>query len=434
MRVLGFVFQFPWLIRYVPLVRMLMNQKQKRFHETTDWFLTAGNEGIDHSMMLGWLMPLVRLLQVEVDDSVQQVLDLKLWPKFSSIVTVPRRILFAFPLKVPTLEKDPDWAIRGYAIRFAFAFTAATVVEILMHKDASAHWFPMTVAFIMGPSGASTYEKVAHRTIGTLCGVALGIALSPVFAYPGVLILLLGLNTYGVCIFFTSNYAAFTIFITSWVFCTTVGVGAPTGVTVFYRCMWTLAAAFTVALVTYTYPPRNQSQLTKLLFDFAGAVQDFTEAVVAKHDHLVTSNEADGSMCVEQASQRVTDAKQQAIATRLALFNFIHDAVLTPTGGCRINPHTVAPQIASDLIDASVIPLFLTLVDSECECFWSDLEDRSELNRLVNRLETEAKDCSTAVPSAAASQGIGSPTGPFSSAIRAAHKRLDEVGVPSDIS
>jgi Fusaric acid resistance protein-like len=437
-KVLGFAFQFPWLVRFIPVIRVRIQQKEKLFQKSTEWFLPIEDvEGVaDPPLQLSWLTPLVRILRSELEDSVRQVLDLKHWPKFSSPTTILSRVISAFPCKLPTLKEDPDWTIRGYAIRLAFAFTVATVVEILMHEDASAHWFPMTVAFIMGPSEASTYEKVAHRTIGTLFGVALGSLIAPLFAFPAALILLLGLNTFAVRIFFTSNYALFTFFITSWVFCTTVGTGAPKGVTVFYRCMWTLAAAFTVTIVTYIHPPHNQSQLTKLLAGFAQSVLEFSEAVVREHHLLSNADDQSTESFVEKASQQVIKTKKNVIEKRLAFFTYIHDAVLTPTGGCRIDPHTVAPQVASDLIDAGVISLFLSLVKDGCDHFWSDLEDLSELERLVNRLEAETEGTCSEKPSKEGSPASPSATsnsddfGPFATAVAAAHGRLDAVGVP----
>jgi hypothetical protein len=363
-------------------------------------------------------------------------LDAQQWPRFSSISSLPRRICAAFPAKPPKIHEDPGWAIKGYAIRFALAFTLATLPELLLPRGSSGHWFPMTIALIMGPSYAVTYERVAHRTIGTLCGIGLGCAISPLFRFPTALILLLGLNTYAACVFFQANYAIFTFFITSWVFCTTVGVGSPMGITVFYRCLWTLAAAALVLVVTYMYPPKTEFKLTEKLASTARAICVFTEAVVDEHrlmQQTDVEDEGAHALLLQQTTKRVKEAKRGATQARLSLFTYMHDAILTPTEGYRIDSHSVAPQVASDLIDAVVIPLFLSMVkDASANSLLSDLDDLRELERLAQRLEAQ-----TALPPGSPTETMEvsfTPTtdggGPFHKAITMAHRRLDLAGVP----
>lgn len=448
-RDVGYAFQFPWVVRYVPYVRMQLQKRAIQLDQAAAEFypsMVAGDvevvEVAQASMRVNYVPSLVSLLQSEVKASLQTILDTEQFPPFSSPSTLLQRIRSAFPSKLPKPNADPGWAVRGYAVRFAVAFTLASLPEILAERNLSAHWFPMTVALIMGPRDAATYDKVAHRTIGTLFGIGLGAAISPLFSMRWALIILLGLNTYAVCIFLPANYALFTFFVTSWVFCTSVGVGAPMGVTIFYRCLWTLSAAALVLVVNYTSPPQTEFSVTTKLAAFARAIQGFTEAVVKEHDLLKRYRDEEGNnsnahdqraMELKQATEQVQETRKEAICTRLDLFTYMHDAVLCPTKGYRIDPHTVAPLVGSALIDAVVIPQFLALVkDESCDSLLSDLKDLRELERLIQRLETQAAlPPGKPIPyESPPNRSINEGQGPFQEAILRAHQRLDEAGVP----
>ncbi|MFO1539811.1 MAG: hypothetical protein ACKOTZ_05095, partial [Chloroflexota bacterium] len=67
---------------------------------------------------------------------------------------------------------DPTGVVRAHAVRLAVAYTAATVVEILV-----APWFPglvatpLTVALLLRPDLAGTEIKVVGRIVGTALGL-----------------------------------------------------------------------------------------------------------------------------------------------------------------------------------------------------------------------------------------------------------------------
>ena len=203
----GHAFQFPWFVRYLPGGRKQTPRRRQAFHDAVQEFQQMcrdvkrrGGGGLEKAesqtdTMLQWLPGLVQFLQTEVDASVKLAVEAEEWPPYSSPWTLSQRLWMALvPSKLPQLQPDPDGVILIYALRYALAFTVATLPELLLlDEQHSAHWFPMTVALIMGQNQAATYEKVMHRTIGTLCGIALGSALSPLFDYPGALIFLLGL-------------------------------------------------------------------------------------------------------------------------------------------------------------------------------------------------------------------------------------------------
>lgn len=440
-RAIGYAFHFPWVVHQLPPCKAQIERKKDKFIQAAEKFQLAYSKNKDlteasqAAINIKWLPSLVELLKATVDNAAGNALDNKRWPSWSSPSMIPNRIISAVPRQVPKLSKDPDWVIRGYAVRFTTAYTIATVTALFMPRGTSAHWFPMTVTLIMGPAQASTYEKVGQRTIGTLGGIALGSILSPLFQYPAALITLLGLNTYGVCFFFRANYAMFTFFITSWVFCTTVGVGAPMGLTILYRCLWTLAAALLVVVVTYTYRQTPDCQLTKLLAEFAQAVKRFTEVVLLQREIIASENQIVGDFekSCKDAYQSVKDAKRVVSQKRLAVFAHIRDAVLMPAIERRVDAHYVAPLLASDLVDAVVIPLFLSMVnDDTCDNLFLDLESGvDELDRLSKRLEAEAGvaagGCrSDENPFTKPTTHRTKITGPFTKAIASAHSRLDE--------
>ena len=179
----GFAFQFPWIVRYAPCLRKRVLQRKAEFHKAAAAFQPdiADSEETG-TMSFKWLPPLVKLLQSEVDATVQLALnmnDQSQWPPWSSVSSLSRRFAAVIPRQWPSLQQDPGWAVRGYAVRFALAFSVAMLPDLLTEPGSSGHWFPMTVAFLMGPTSAATFEKVVHRTIGTICGIGCLLYTSP---------------------------------------------------------------------------------------------------------------------------------------------------------------------------------------------------------------------------------------------------------------
>ena len=230
-RSVAFAIQFPWLFRYVvPLLtrrrfvdrsafasvadasKVLLRKAERRdaqSQQPNNDVIRAGDDCFPS---------LVSLIQTQVASIAKLVSDANSWPRYSSPTSIPARVASAFSW--PALQNDESWLIRGYAIRYAVAFAVATIPMVTIRQPVSAHWFPMTVALIMGPTHAATYQRVAHRTIGTLLGIGLGCALAPLFGAGShaLLIGLLGLTTYAAIVFFRANYAVFTFFITGWVY------------------------------------------------------------------------------------------------------------------------------------------------------------------------------------------------------------------------
>lgn len=408
-----------------------------------------------------WLSTLVDLLLNESEGIVKIVTDGSTWPRYSSIYSLPGRIVSAFPSRIKIPQKDELWVIQGYAIRYCIAFSIASIPELFSVGNA-AHWFPMTVALIMGPSESATLLKVLHRIIGTLVGIFLGAALTPLFRYPGVLIVLLGLNTYAACLYFKANYTLFTFFMTSWIFTTNVGAGAQLGLTIVYRCLWTLSAGVLVLLVTYIVPPNNPIDVTSKLVKLCRAIKIFAECVLTEYDLRIPKRDDPDDydpaaalvLALVEATANTKRAREGAIQARINALVSIHDAalVLTPRHET-IDPHRIAPAIASDLIDAVFITQFLSLVIVEENDITVSLmvgfDDQTfaELDRLAYRLEFLSRESTKA---AAAGRRMtastinntrrapGRPTqsglGPFANAIAAAHKRLDDdFNVPADI-
>jgi hypothetical protein len=211
--------QFPWASHYLCRMRLrwAVQSVQGAAAALTSHYNEESPQMVDTDNKI--LLSLVALILTQVESVAAAVTNVKVWPRYSSPTTLPQRIWSAIPTEWPELQPDESWEIRGYALRFAFAFTLATVVELVADNASRAHWFPMTVALIMGPTHAAAYEKVAHRTVGTIIGLGLGAALAPLFNFhSSVLILLLGLNTFAAVLFIQASYVVFTCFITGWVY------------------------------------------------------------------------------------------------------------------------------------------------------------------------------------------------------------------------
>lgn len=254
-----------------------------------------------------------------------------------------------------------------------------------------------------------------------------------------------------------------------------------------------MAAAFLVILVTYIYPPHTEYQVTQKLVDFARAIKAYAQATKKEHDlrrQLLllavqeqnsdtkpnsnnNSSESenkpaqvlgdeelgnqDTTMLLEQASDNVKQTRKAVIQARVALLSCLHEAVLTPTEpSVAIDPHSLAPALASDLIAAVVVPEMVSLMmqkandnneqSSSVSPLLSDFDETTyaEMDRLIERMEQHplaSRDttsslrrfssitgpASTAVTTTTTTKGRNALSG----AITAAHRRLDEADVPS---
>jgi hypothetical protein len=463
---LAFALQFPWIVRYIPVFRRRISRDLAgmKYHGSKLNKLYPSNLSSKLGMYR-WLPALVNMLQEELESVKNQIMDNKCWPPFSSVSSLPKRIAAAFPPKLPNkLQKDDQKVIRSYAVRFTLAFSIASIPELVLGEGFSSHWFSMTVALIMGPTESATYRKVGDRILGTVLGVGMGSALIPLYEYPAALIVLLGLITYAVCIFFKANYSLFTFFITVWVLTTSAGAGADLGVTIFYRICWTFAAGLLVVLVTYIYPPKLTISTNEKLAACCRALKPYAQSVL-KHNTLRASCNDAGTYpkgrdiamrkLIAQANSDVDEARQEVIKTRLDMLNCIHDAVLTPyqQDDGRIDPHILAPALASDIIDAIVVPRVVTLIeDGSADDLMADFDEETwdDLDRLIDRLENahpmhsprslrSARTLTSISDTISNSQNSVLPCvvdrpktmrGPFSNAIAAANKRLDDAGFP----
>lgn len=460
--------EFPWALQHSPCLNQRLQDSVRDVGMAVsalkmrikDPDLMLNNN--QTKFMLFSLPVLADLLEIEVRDVANRVLDTKQWPSYSSTKTLPRRVAAAFPAMLcPIVDRDASWAIRGYAVRFAIAFSLASIPELVM-PGTSAHWFPMTVAFIMGPTYSATFRAVAHRTVGTLLGIALGSALIPLFDYPTVLIILLGLNTYAACVFFQASYVLFTVFITAWVMCTSIGVGASVGRTIMYRCVWTLAASLMVTIVSHVYPPKNEYEVTQKLAGMAKATKDYASAVIEEHQlRYINGEDENGKAQLEEAHLAVKQTRKAALKARIAMLTCINEAALTPNEpGLLLDPHSAAPMLASNLIDALVVPMAVSLLGGNCEQAVSllgdncddyilagiDEESFAEVDRLVARLELHAlsplkrrqtllSPLKNIKPSSQLRESVGHEMkppklSPFANAISSCMQRLDDAGVP----
>ena len=216
---ISYALQFPWLFRYVPFLKDRARRAVRAVDDSASTLVVVddASNGEFHNDENYWMASIVELIRSEVQHVSELTLDGKSWPPYSPPTSLPRRIGASFPSTLQLVE-DPSGEIRGYALRLAFAFTVATIPEFIVTNGTHAHWFPMTVAFIMVPSQTASYDKVFHRVIGTLLGLGFGTILTPLFKYDPALVVLLGITTYAAVLFFVANYATFTFFITGWVY------------------------------------------------------------------------------------------------------------------------------------------------------------------------------------------------------------------------
>jgi len=448
---LSLALQFPWTIRYTPFLRDRAPRSVHTVNEAAAALIHVNlgcNNGENGN---SWLASIAELMQSEIQNMSDLICDGQKWPPYSSPTSVPRRALASFPSLPLTLMDDPDWAIRGYAIRLAIAFTLAMIPELIIGGGKGAHWFPMTVALIMVPKKAASYEKVVHRTIGTLLGLGFGAAMVPLFDYQYVLIVLLGLNTYALVIFAVANYAFFTFFVTGWVYVTVIGAGSSAlATTTLYRCGWTLAAGALVMVVMLTNRPKTNDDLGGVLAEFASQTLQFARALLEQRRlcRLCCLKEEDDNnhnhnkiaAAVQTAKANTDEIRARLTLIRTKMLARINEAALSPSEGYSIDPHSLAPWLAADLTSAVAILQTAYLIDNDASAATDGLlsdVDRvtlSEVERLVKRLELQENK--GGLPSLPVGpelvEAVAMPPegrGPFSNAIAVAHGRLDEAGV-----
>ena len=382
------------------------------------------------------LPPIANLINAKVKGISEMVSDRQTWPPLESVTSIPMRLCSAFglPSKDTIKLKFCNWAVHSFAWRFAVTFTLAMLPEMFLGEGYRAHWLPMTTALIMVPEEAANYEKITHRVIGTLMGLLVGTACLPLYDYVVPHILLLGLSTFSVVCFFPANYACFTFSVTCWVVTTVIGVGAPWNETILFRVIWTLAAGLLVLVTTLAAPTKSNIQLGSKLAALARATKRFSIVAMEEHDRLC--REVCGNDQLANNAAIVSDARHGIITARVALLQSLSEAAKTPGAwNFAIDPHSVAPAIASDLIEAAVVTQTLLLVPcGSVDGLIGDINDQAyeELDRLVRRL-TEHGDLRGKRPVLPETVRTTGAEGPFSRAIERAHKRLDEINFPSEV-
>lgn len=430
-RRIAFSLQFPWLMRYIPFFRNRVENAKKLVADAAANLKKSPQPG------LAWVPAIVDLLQTEVETVVDRVLDAKSWPPYASITILPRRIAAAIPTKMRKPLPDPALVFRSFAFRFAVAFTLANVPGIYAPRNSSSYWLPMTVALIMNPTEASTYQRVAHRTFGTLLGIGLASALFPLGDHNQAMIVVLGLFIMIGGSLFAANYAIFTFFITGWVCIVTGRIGVELEHVIMYRVCWTLSAATLVIITTYLIPSKSEYKVTKTVIDMAKAVRAYSE-VVMKHQRLKLETEVDmvNSETLAAAEGKVIKARTVVVGARVAMLATINEATMLPSSGYVVDPHEVAPAVASYLIGTAIIPHVVSLLPQECvEDLLRDIDERSleELDRAIRRLEGYVKVPLVLNEGVADAITITEPArGPFSHAIGLLHRKLDEAQVPRD--
>ena len=452
LRYIAIALQFPWLLRWNPLFWYWYKTSMQAVQDATSSLndcccgLSDEAEILAHGEdVSSWLPPIADLINSKLKRVSSHVADTQTWPPLESITNLPKRLSSAFglPSRDTIHQKTHDWTVHSFAWRFAATFTLAILPEIFLGEGYRAYWLPMTTALIMAPAEAANHEKILHRVLGTLLGLLVGTAVLPLFDYVVPHILLLGLFTFSTICFFPANYAYFTFSITCWVVTTVIGVGAPWDETVFYRVMWTLASGLLVLIATHTVPTKSNIRLGCKLAAMAKAIKKFTVVAMEEHTRVckISSDMAEsGELSDNQEDKKATvyAARKGVIGARLALLQSLSEAAMIPGAGrFVIDPHSMAPAIASDLIEAAVIPQTLLLVPCEnASGLVADIDDLSyeELDRLVRRLEQygDSKGLSPATSKYATT--ISGARGPFSRSIARAHKRLDEARFPSELT
>ena len=193
----------------------------------------------------------------------------------------------------------------------------------------------------------------------------------------------------------------------------------------------------------YVFPPKVLDNVGHELANMAKSIASFAEAVLEESrlrhtccEKIVRNEELYAEL--EAAKMKVAEMRQICIESRIAMFTCIDEATLTPRKGYRIDPHSLAPCLAGDLVNAVVIPQSITLVtDGSANDLLSDFSPQtfSEIARLAKRLDADAEE-EVASTTTSATPPLSTETssygkGSLSNAIALAHLRLDEAGIPS---
>eukprot|EP00934_Nitzschia_sp_Nitz4_P003556 Nitzschia sp. Nitz4//scaffold455_size6260//2819//5170//NITZ4_009182-RA/size6260-processed-gene-0.0-mRNA-1//-1//CDS//3329552301//3546//frame0 len=436
-KVVAFCIQFPWITRYIPFFRSRLEKAKEKASLASKHLKETPMDGLD------WIPAIVDTLDTAVGSVVATIQDGKSWPRYSPVRTLPTRFASAFPANFFKMQDDPDLIFRSFAIRFGITFGISMIPVAFLDARTSAYWLPMTVGLISFPTTAATYARVAHRSLGTMLGIAWGAAISQLLEYhPAVLSCCLGVNTCGIVALFNANYAMTTFFVTGWVFTTNVDIGFSLVDLVIYRIIWTAAAAVIVCLSMYLFPARSKYQVADSIVGMAKVTKEYADAI-AKHHRLQHSALSDGTIGVDtikESKDNLIPFRDAVQVARIIMTRNISEAVLTPTEGYIVDPHSLAPALAANLVGASAIVHLTLFVPLPCaEELMMDVDDEAfvEMDRLVRRLEAYTVTPTNIAdrPGSHLMKSIHMTEpgrGPFSHAITMVHRRLDLLGVPAD--
>lgn len=118
-------------------------------------------------------------------------------------------------------------------LRIAVVTVLAVLVSLLLLDPHRAYWTVSAGVAVVGltPSRGIALTRGLHRTVGTLLGAVLAVALAPLGAVPLLLVLLLTLLQFGIELVVVRNYALALVFITPLVLLITAAATGTTDVT-----------------------------------------------------------------------------------------------------------------------------------------------------------------------------------------------------------
>ncbi len=166
---------------------------------------------------------------------------------------------------------SPKTRIGHNALQLAVTVALAAGLSRLLPLH-NGYWMPMTAIIVMNTDWRQTFTKGLGRTVGTLAGGGLATLLA-VTLHPGPLTMVALVVAFAFLsfLFLRVNYAAYAVFITSYVVFQLASVGIPTAELVPARILSTILGGALALLVQFAWPMSVGASPQSSAEDAAGA-------------------------------------------------------------------------------------------------------------------------------------------------------------------
>ncbi len=191
--------------------------------------------------------------------------------------------------------------VGRHALRLAVTLGLAVEIERYLGLH-HGYWLPMTAVIVLRPDFSTTFSRGIARVLGTMLGAALATAIVA-FLHLDPLITIALAVTFATLsgVFFTANYALFTIAITAYVVFLLSGAGEPEASAVGDRILATFLGGALPALIYFVWPTWESRRVGLALADLLEADRAYAKVLFDAYVDL-ERRDLEAIACAQQAA------------------------------------------------------------------------------------------------------------------------------------